>query len=130
MTEVIKQQVGRARNACRVIIDGLNPETDADELHDFFSLFGVVVDAGVSKDKWSDQGFVEFADPDTAAVVNKQRNLIFNNQIIEVRRPKSTRCITHKHPTKNNSSHRGGSSGKTSSSKVGNKIRRRTQSVK
>ena len=108
---VAKQQVDRVRNSCRVTIGGLSLETDAEELHDFFSLFGVVVDAGVSKDEWSDQGFVEFADPDTAAVVNKQRNLIFNNQIIEVRRPKTVRYITYKNPNKKSSSHRGESRG-------------------
>ena len=79
---------GLVGNACRVSIGGLAADTDTDELHDFFSLFGIVVNAGVCDEAGSDLGFVEFADPDTAAVVNRQRNLIFNNQIIEVRKPK------------------------------------------
>jgi hypothetical protein len=85
-----------ARQKCRISVGGLSPETDADELYDFFSLFGVVVDVTVCDENGTHSGFVEFADPDTATVVHKQRNLIFNNHIITVRKVKSVSHITYR----------------------------------
>lgn len=82
-------------HSCMVSIGGLSPDTKEEELHDFFSLFGVVLKASVRDNFNSDYGCVEFADPDIAAVVKRQRNLIFKNQIIEVRA--LSRYILHSH---------------------------------
>jgi len=91
----------RAPESAVVAVEGIGVGTDADELHDFFSSFGNVLNTEVTVKLPNKDGatkpstptgpvafaFVQFEDCKTAREVRSQRNFVFNGQAIEVSSP-------------------------------------------
>ena len=91
----------RPPDSAVVAVEGIGVGTDADELHDFFSSFGNVLNTEVTVKLPSRDGdtkpstptapvafaFVQFEDCSTAREVKSQRNFVFNGQAIEVSSP-------------------------------------------
>lgn len=91
----------RPPDSAVVAVEGIGVGTDADELHDFFSSFGNVLNTEVTVKLPNRDGdtkpstptapvafaFVQFEDCSTAREVKSQRNFVFNGQAIEVSSP-------------------------------------------
>ena len=91
----------RLPDSAVVAVEGIGVGTDADELHDFFSSFGNVLNTEVTVKLPNKDGdtkpstptapvafaFVQFEDCSTAREVKSQRNFVFNGQAIEVSSP-------------------------------------------